>query len=642
MLLGAAPLLVVGIVVFNLTSRVNREAQAGTSQLAQSDLSHVVDLLYGSVNIYNESLAAQSRQTLAVAADALRRGGGLSVDPKRTVTWENQFDERGATFTLPALWIGKTPIVQEFSESAPVPVVDDVRDLLGARCTIFQRVNPAGDMIRVATNVMVQGSRAIGTVIPAVDAKGQKNPVVTPILQGKSYVGRSFVVDGYYASAYQPITVDGQVAGMLFVGLPEREAVARLVHDMDAVKVAESGLVFVFNAVGEAAGTMVRSLSRTDDGKVMLGVKDASGRPYVEEIAKAAIALPEGAGGDAEFRLADGEGAARDYVVRFRYFKPWDWVIAVAVPKDELFATQLRITELARSSAWVLTFCFIGALALTAMVWTVLARRIVGRIRPLVAQVLAAASQVSAAATELAGSSQQLAKNASEQVASSEDATHALDSMTRMTRENADAAGQAAKLAAQGHSAAEVGMQAMTRVGGAMSSIEVSGRNVAKIAKVIDEIAFQTQLLSLNAAVEAARAGETGLGFAVVADEVRTLARRSAESAKDASVHVDDAISSTHQGNSLSRELQSSLERLVVVVRDLNQSVRTIAASSEQQRDGIVRVSDAVDKMSSLGKVNAAEAECTAAASEELLAQAETLKGVSTDLVALVEGQSAG
>ena len=641
-LLGALPLVVVGVVVVNVSGRVSTEAEQGAARLAQDDLDHVVDLLYGSVGNFNDSLAEQSRKTLRVAADLLKRRGGLSLDAASHVSWEakNQFDQSVQQASLPGLRVGTGKLPQEFSPDNRVDVVDELRDLMDARCTIFQRINDKGDMLRVATNVMNQGKRAIGTYIPVTEPSGQPNAVLAAVLQGKPYVGRAFVVDGYYASAYEPITAGGSVIGMLFVGVPEREAVARLIQEMDSVKIAESGRVFVFNASGAAAGKMVRSLSRSDDGKTMLDAKDADGATYVKTIATDALKLGAGLAGETRFRLASGSSGAGSQLARYRYYKPWDWVIAVAVPEDDLFAAQRRIEVLWARNRWTLGAIFVLALVSVVAVWAVLARRIVSRIRPIVEQILAAAQQVTSAATELAGSSQQLAKNASEQAATSDDATMALESVTKTTLANAEAAGKAAGLAEQGHVAAETGMTAMGRVGGAMTSIEASSRNVAKIAKVIDEISFQTQLLALNAAVEAARAGETGLGFAVVADEVRTLARRSADSARDASVHVDEAINNSHQGTTVSHDLQQTLERLAHLVNDLNQAMTTIAQGAETQRDGIVRVSGAVDKLSALGKVTAAEAESAAAASEELLAQAETLTGVSTELVTIVEGAS--
>jgi methyl-accepting chemotaxis protein len=145
----------------------------------------------------------------------------------------------------------------------------------------------------------------------------------------------------------------------------------------------------------------------------------------------------------------------------------------------------------------------------------------------------AGAEQTAGAAGQVSSASQSLAESASEQAASLEETSSSLEEMSSMTKRNAETAGKVKGLGSEARKASDLGVTDMTALVGAMDAIKTSSADIAKIIKTIDEIAFQTNILALNAAGEAARAGEAGAGFAVVADEVRNLAQRCAQAAKE-------------------------------------------------------------------------------------------------------------
>ena len=179
----------------------------------------------------------------------------------------------------------------------------------------------------------------------------------------------------------------------------------------------------------------------------------------------------------------------------------------------------------------------------------------------------------------------------------------------------------------------------MKDMSAAMDAIKSPSDNIAKIIKTIDEIAFQTNILALNAAVEAARAGEAGMGFAVVADEVRNLAQRSAQAAKETAEKIEEAIRKSDQGVQISGKVAQSLGDMVEKARKVDELVAEIATASREQNQGIQQVNTAVTQMDKVTQSNAANAEESASAAEELNAQAATLKDAVDELTQLVGGK---
>jgi methyl-accepting chemotaxis protein len=250
------------------------------------------------------------------------------------------------------------------------------------------------------------------------------------------------------------------------------------------------------------------------------------------------------------------------------------------------------------------------------------------------------AAQVAAAATQVAAASQSLSEGASEQAASLEETSASLEEMTSMIRSTAEAAQRAKELSAQTQSSADTGQADMTQMEQSMAAIKGSSDEVAKIVKNIDEIAFQTNILALNAAVEAARAGEAGTGFAVVADEVRNLAQRSAAAARETADKIEVAITQTAEGVQRSIRVAESLRQIVTKARSVDEIITQIATASGEQAQGVSQINTAVSEMDKVTQSNAANAEQTASASNQLGAQAVAQKETVAQLMHLV-GMSA-
>jgi len=632
-----APLLVISAVVFVQNQRMVDVAEQGSTDLAYADLDHIAKNIYGMCKAQQEMLQGNVNSSLNVARDILQQTGEVHL-AEDIIAWEavNQYTKASHRVELPKMMVGDIWLGQIADMGTSAPIVDKAQRLVRGTCTIFQKINEAGDMLRVSTNVQKQnGSRAIGTYIPRTNPDGKPNPVLSTVLQGETYRGRAFVVNQWYVTAYEPMRdKDNRVVGMLYVGVPQ-ESVTSLRDSIMAAEVGQTGYVYVL----DSKGNYVISQGGKRDGECIYDAKDANGSLFIQDICKKAETLGDGQIGEQRYPWKNqGDTVAREKVARFMYFEPWDWIISVGSYVDEFYEARDQVGEIGHASNAILVGVLLGALALTAAAWFLMARGITGKISRVVTQLTDGAEQVASASGQVSSASQSLAEGATEQAAGLQETSSSLEEMASMTKQNADNAQQANLLSSEARNSADTGAEAMSRMNTAIKEIQKSSDETANIIKVIDEIAFQTNLLALNAAVEAARAGEAGKGFAVVAEEVRNLAMRSAEAAKNTADMIQGSVKNAKNGVDIADEVTKVLDEIVTGVGKATDLVSEIAAASQEQAQGIDQVNTAVAQMDKVTQQNAANAEESASASEQLSAQAETMNEMVNELAALVGG----
>ncbi|WP_245187953.1 methyl-accepting chemotaxis protein [Frateuria flava] len=247
------------------------------------------------------------------------------------------------------------------------------------------------------------------------------------------------------------------------------------------------------------------------------------------------------------------------------------------------------------------------------------------RLSAIVGEVRQGSGAVSTAAQQIARGNDDLSQRTQEQASSLEETASSMEEMTSTVKQNAENASHANQLARGAREQAERGGEVASQAVVAMKEINASSRKISDIVSLIDEIAFQTNLLSLNAAVEAARAGEQGRGFAVVATEVRNLAQRSAGAAKEIKALINDSAEKVRTGSELVDQSGKALAEIVDSVKKVTDIVAEIAAASQEQSAGIDQVNHAVLQMDEMTQQNAALVEEAAAAARAMQEQAGEL-----------------
>ena len=267
-------------------------------------------------------------------------------------------------------------------------------------------------------------------------------------------------------------------------------------------------------------------------------------------------------------------------------------------------------------------------------------RQISNALRHVAAEMADSGEQVASAANQVSASSQALAQGASEQAASLEETSASTEEIHSMTQKNASNSKSAAEFMGKAATKIQEANRVVDLMVDSMKEINASSDKVAKIIKVIDEIAFQTNILALNAAVEAARAGEAGMGFAVVADEVRNLAQRCAQAAKDTAGLIEESIAKSNDGKTKLDQVTAAIHSITESSNAVKTLVDEVNVGSQEQARGIEQIAKAVTQMEQVTQKTAASAEEGASASEELSAQAQTMQAVVAELQQMVGGGS--
>jgi len=580
----------------------------GADERMKSQLTDLENLL--SVMITERQKKINS--SIKVANRVFNNKGEFVENELISVPAVNQITKEKTTVSINNWSINGTSVYNNFE------IVDEIQSLINETVTIFQKI-PQG-YLRISTNVRkLDGSRAVGTFIP------NSSPVIKAIEQGHTFKGRAYVVNDWYLTAYEPIYVDGEIKGILYVGVKEKNysLLNQIFSDKSYFK---TGYPFM---VGEDGVFLIHP---------SLTGEDASDKQFFKQLknsdgyGKSRYQWPESSDGEWKWQY-------------FSYFEPYQSYVCVSIYEDDLLESLVVLRRLLIGAIFLAVLLAFGGFSLMLKPLIVAVKNGIDKakaiaegdlnqefelsrkdevgdlfralkqmtvnIRTVINTIKTNADKVDIASEHIQQGSVQLSHSSSEQASVSEEVASSIVEIEANLNQASINADNTQKISIATFQSVKEGAESSDHSLLAM-------RKIAEKIRVIDDISFQTNILALNASVEAARAGTFGAGFSVVASEVSKLAEQSKEAASEINTLTESGVAiSEKAGLQLSKNVPET-ERTASLIKD-------IAQSTHEQSLGVSQVNSAIQELNLSIQQNAAT-------SEELSSNADSLKQLSNNL----------
>jgi len=554
-LMTLIPFLILGYIANQQTKAGVKVATQESIKLAKTDLDHIAVGVYNMCQAQNDLIQKNLRSHMAVAQKIIRDEGGLRVSNAK-VSWNavNQDNQTSLSVKLPKMLIGNTWLGQVNNPDVKVPVVDELPSLIKeATCTVFQRMNSKGDMVRIATNVLQKdGARAIGSFSPALLDDGKFNPTIKTILGGQAASDRVDMAGKFYLTRYKPIFDAGnQVIGMLEVGVP-LESVQSMRKSIYNIKIGTTGYLWVL----DTKGRYIISKDGLRDGVDISKVKDTDGKMIIEELVRIGTSLQPGQIGEQYYHWKNkGDLVPRLKISRIVYFEPWGWVIGASSYQDEFLSAATRINEISKRNQMIFWIVIAFTSVIGTIIWLLVSRGIAKPIREIAHTI-----------------------NVSAQ-------THDLSVVVPVTSRD------------------ELGLMAeefnrMMRVlNEAFRMVFKSSQNVAKYSVNVNQRASANQARAERQAEQMQKMQQTVEDMRSTAQEVATFAEAQSQAAATSSSKIESLVETMGQVTDSSRVQREEVEIATERVQAMGETGAKVVQKSQKQGEQVVAATRAVNSM---------------------------------------------